>query len=92
MGSMKPMRRLVAVLITVLIILLSFIGYAWKQNQLLQKKHSTAIIQIDSLQAENKMLNTQLSYLKRYYDSTRKKIPEPTGFAFITDSIAGQKK
>ncbi|MDE3251830.1 MAG: hypothetical protein KGO92_03420 [Bacteroidota bacterium] len=89
---MKPIRTLVFVFIPVFIILLSFIVYAWKQNEQLQDKQNTAIIQIDSLRAENKMLNTQLSYLKRYYDSTRKKIPEPTGFAFITDSISDQGK
>lgn len=89
---MKPIRTLAFVLIPVFIILLSLIVYSWKQKEWLQKKHDTAIIQIDSLRAENKMLNTQLSYLKRYYDSTRKKIPEPTGFAFITDSISDQGK
>jgi hypothetical protein len=89
---MKPIRTLAFVLIPVFIILLSFIVYSWKQNEWLQQKHNTAIIQIDSLRAENKMLNTKLSYLRRYYDSTRKKIPEPIGFAFITDSISDQGK
>lgn len=89
---MKSIRKLVFVLIPVFIILLSLIVYTWKQYEGLQNKHNTAIIQIDSLRAENKMLNTQLSYLKRYYDSTRKKIPEPIGFAFITDSISDQAK
>lgn len=89
---MKHLRVLVSALIPAVILLLLYAFYTRKQCDEVKKQNSSYIITIDSLKAENKLLNNQVSYLMKYYDSTRKKIPQPQGFAFIADSIPNKGK
>lgn len=84
---MKHLKIIVSALILAAILLLLYAFYTGKKYAEVKKQSSGYIITIDSLKAENKLLNDQVSYLIRYYDSTRKKIPQPQGFAFIADSI-----
>lgn len=85
-------KTILLFLIAILITILLFLTYERDQHLLLKKQNSNFIIQIDSLQAENNVKFVQLNYLKKYFDSTNKKIPEPNGFAFISDSISNKTK
>lgn len=89
---MKHLKILVSTLIPAVILLLLYAFYTRKQCDKVKKQNNSYIITIDSLKAENKLLNNQVSYLMKYYDSTRKKIPQPQGFAFIADSIPNTGK
>jgi hypothetical protein len=87
MVEMKHLRLIVSALIPAVILLLVYAFHTGKKYAEVKKQNSGYIITIDSLKAENKLLNNQVTYLIKYYDSTRKKIPQPQGFAFIADSI-----
>ncbi len=81
---------------TFLMVIIGFlsiwIGISIKNYNILKGQRNNCLIQLDSLKAENKKLVSQLNYLAMFYDSTKKRIPEPTGFAFIADSVTNTEK
>ena len=80
-------KSLAFFLIVVTAVLSVWIGANLKQYNTLIKQCNTYLIQLDSLKAENNKTTSQLKYLLKFFDSTKKRIPEPTGFAFIADSV-----
>lgn len=82
-------------IISLLIAIVIFLGFSLINTKNLNKEfklqNSNYAIQIDSLKAENKLLTSQSDYLIQYFDSTREKIPQLKGFAFIADSIMDTK-
>lgn len=84
---MSRLKWLAAFLIIIIGFLSAWIGISVKSYSVVEGACNKCLIQLDSLKAENKKLASQLQYLAAFYDSTKRKIPEPNGFAFIGDSI-----
>lgn len=84
---MLHLKSLAFFLIVVIAFLSIWIGTNISQYNMLTKQCNSYIIQLDSLKAENSKTTSQLKYLLKFFDSTKKRIPEPTGFAFIADSV-----
>lgn len=89
MSNLKWLSTFLMVIIGFLSI---WIGISIKNYNVLKGQRNNCLIQVDSLKAENKKLVSQLDYLEMFYDSTKKTIPEPTGFAFIADSVTNAGK
>ena len=89
---MSNLKWLTAFLMVIIGFLSIWIGISIKNYNVLKGQRNNCLIQLDSLIAENKKLVSQLDYLELFYDSTKKRIPEPTGFAFIGDSVIGAAK
>lgn len=58
--------------------------------QQLKSENQDFAIKVDSLEAENSIHISQMNYLVRFYDSSKKKIPQPRGVAFISDTVLNQ--
>ncbi len=84
---MRSNKLIILLLIAVVIFLGFSLINTTNSNKEFKLQNSNFVIQIDSLKAENKLLTAQSDYLIQYFDSTRKKIPQLKGFAFIADSI-----
>ncbi|MBK9486044.1 MAG: hypothetical protein IPO01_12830 [Chitinophagaceae bacterium] len=89
---MEHLKSLSFFLIVVIGFLSIWIGISLKQYNTLKDQRNSCLIKIDSLKAENIKVTSQLKYLLKFYDSTKKRIPEPTGFAFIADTVANKAK
>lgn len=87
---MEHLKSLAFFLIVVIGFLCIWIGISIKQYNTLKNQCNSSVIQVDSLKAENIKVTSQLKYLLKFYDSTKKRIPEPTGFAFIADSVTNK--
>lgn len=84
---MVHLKSLAFFLIVVIAFLSIWIGISIRECNMVENQRNNYLIQLDSLRAENSKVVSQLQYLEKYYDSSKKKIPEPNGFAFIGDSI-----
>lgn len=84
---MGHLKWLAIFLMVIIGFLCMWIGISIKNSNILKGQCNNCLIQLDSLKAENKKLVSQIDYLAKFYDSTRNRIPEPNGFAFIGDSI-----
>jgi len=87
---MARLKWLAAFLMIIIGFLSAWIGISVKSYYVVEGQCNNCLIQLDSIKAENKKLASQLQYLAGFYDSTKRKIPEPNGFAFIGDSIVMQ--
>lgn len=84
---MKSLYWVVTILFVAALVLSALLFREKAKLHTMQESRQEDQVRMDSLRAENKLLTTQLSYLIRYYDSTRRKIPQPQGIAYIGDSI-----
>lgn len=89
---MVLLKWLTSFLIIVIGFLSIWIGIGIKECSTLKVQRNSYLIQLDSLKAENVNVISQFKYLMKFYDSTKKRIPEPTGFAFIADSVTNTGK
>ena len=89
---MSLLKLIIFLLLATVGLLFIWISSDKKKYNKLRKLNNNYAIQLDSLRAENRKAVSQLQYLEKYYDSTKKKIPEPKGFAFIGDSVTNPGK
>lgn len=87
---MRLLKIFTSILFIIIIVLYAYAVH-WKEElERVKMEKDITVVKLDSLKTENKLLTSQLGYLVKFYDSTKRKIPQPTGFAFIADSISAE--